>query len=79
MYNDQEYRGKYHPALMFVYELNVCMKILFYAQALMDLGEVSLLDTEPLPVEGEPPVRPTYTLVAAGSQNGKDMLFHDDK
>jgi len=45
----------------------------------MDLGEVSLLDTEPAPVEGEPPVRPTYALVAAGSQNGKDMLFHDDK
>jgi len=29
----------------------------------MDLGEVSLLDTEPLPVEGEPPVRPSFALV----------------
>ena len=45
----------------------------------MDLGEVSLLDTEPAPVEGEPPVRLSYALVAAGSQKGKDILFHDDK
>ena len=45
----------------------------------MDLGEVSLLDAEPAPTEGEPPERPTYALMGTGSQKGKDMLFQEDK
>ena len=49
-----------------------------YPQALMDLGEVYLLEVESAPMEEEPHEGPTYTLMATGSQKGKDLLIEAD-